>query len=428
MTLSAAPISAFSRDRNHEEPISIQGREDYMSGPLQGVRVVDLTAVVSGPFATMFLADQGADVIKIEPISGDSARRSRAAIDKSGEFSAMFISSNRGKRSLSIDMKSDAGREVLARLVAQADVLVQNFRPGTMERLGLGAEELRARFPRLIYVSISGVGEAGPYAKKRVYDPIIQALSGFADIQSQAVTNRPQMIRTIVADKTTSVFTAQAVSAALYAREKTGQGDHIQVAMLDVMLSYLWPEGMAQYTGVGAQPGTSCPNERPDLVFKTTDGYIGAGTLSDSEWQGFCTAAGDPELAKDARFTTQRGRNVNANARIHKMGEYIAQRSTAEWLQRLDAADVPCAPILRRGEIVGNEQVVARDLIAEVDQPTVGRVRQPKPAARFERNEAAIGGPAPRVGEHSREVLLALRYGADAIDRMIADKVVREAS
>src|ERR1700730_8854121 len=169
-----------------------------MSGPLKGVRGLHLTAVVSGPYATMFLADQGADVLKIEPIGGDSARRSRAAIDKAGEFSALFISSNRGKRSLSIDVKSDAGREVLAKLVAQADVLVQNFRPGTMGRLRLGADELRKRHPRLIYVSISGIGETGPYVKKRVYDPIVQGLSGFADIQSQPVTNRPQMIRTIV--------------------------------------------------------------------------------------------------------------------------------------------------------------------------------------------------------------------------------------
>ena len=297
-----------------------------MSGPLHGVKVLDFTAVVSGPFATMFLADQGAEVLKIEPLSGDSTRRSRAPIDKTGEFSALFISSNRGKRSLSMDMKSAAGREVLGKLVAQADVLVQNFRPGAMERLGLGADELRARFPKLIYVSISGVGETGPYAKKRVYDPIIQGLSGFADIQSQAVTNRPQMIRTIVADKTTSVFTAQAVSSALYAREKTGQGDHIQVAMLDVMISYLWPEGMMQYTVVGAETAAADPNDRPDLVFRTSDGYITAGTLSDSEWQGFCRASGDPGLIRDARFATPTARAINATARIHKMAEYIAQR------------------------------------------------------------------------------------------------------
>ncbi len=399
-----------------------------MSGPLSGVRVLDLTGVVSGPFATMFLADQGADVLKIEPIGGDITRRSRAIIDKAGEFSALFISSNRGKRSLSIDMKSDIGREVLAKLVAQSDVLVQNFRPGAMERLGLGAEELRKKHPRLIYVSISGVGDSGPYVKKRVYDPIIQGLSGFADIQSQPVTNRPQMIRTIVADKTTAVFTAQAVSSALYAREKTGKGDHIQVAMLDTMISYLWPEGMMQYTVVGAEVAAGDPNDRPDLVFKTLDGYMTCGTISDSEWQGFCKASGDPELAKDERFATPTKRNQNATARINKMQEYIGQRTTAEWLERLDAADVPCAPILRRGEIIQNEQVVARGLIEEFEQPTVGRVRQPKPAARFEINEAVIGGPAPRVGEHSRAVLRDLGYADAAIDSMVAAKAVRIAS
>ncbi|MCX7308891.1 MAG: CoA transferase, partial [Afipia sp.] len=347
-----------------------------MSGPLKGVRVLDLTGVVSGPFATMFLADQGADVLKIEPIGGDITRHSRGAIDAAGEFTALFISSNRGKRSLSIDMKSAAGREVLAKLVAQSDVLVQNFRPGTTERLGLGADELRARYPRLIYVSISGVGETGPYAKKRVYDPIIQALSGFADIQSQAGTNRPQMIRTIVADKTTAVFTAQAVSSALYAREKTGRGDHIRVAMLDAMISYVWPEGMMQHTVVGTEAVIPDPTDRPELVFKTMDGYITAGTVSDSEWQGFCKATGDPELIKDKRFTSVADRSHNVTARINKMAEYIVKHTTAEWLERLDAADVPCAPILRRGEVIANEQVVARGIISEFDQPTVGRVRQ----------------------------------------------------
>jgi hypothetical protein len=398
-----------------------------MSGPLKGVRVLDLTGVVSGPFATMFLADQGADVLKIEPIGGDITRHSRGAIDAAGEFTALFISSNRGKRSLSIDMKSAAGREVLAKLVAQSDVLVQNFRPGTTERLGLGADELRARYPRLIYVSISGVGETGPYAKKRVYDPIIQALSGFADIQSQAGTNRPQMIRTIVADKTTALFTAQAVSSALYAREKTGKGDHIRVAMLDAMISYVWPEGMMQHTVVGTEAVIPDPTDRPELVFKTMDGYITAGTVSDSEWQGFCKATGDPELIKDKRFTSVADRSHNVTARINKMAEYIVKHTTAEWLERLDAADVPCAPILRRGEVIANEQVVARGIISEFDQPTVGRVRQPKPAARFEVNEATIGGPAPRVGEHSRAVLLDLGYSAEAIEKMVSEKSVRVA-
>jgi len=398
-----------------------------MSGPLSGVRVLDLTGVVSGPFATMFLADQGADVLKIEPIGGDITRRSRAAVGKTNEFSALFISSNRGKRSLALDIKHDAGREIMARLASQADVLVQNFRPGAMERLGFGPEQLRQRHPRLIYVSISGVGDSGPYVKKRVYDPIIQGLSGLCDIQSQPQTNRPQMIRTIVCDKTTAVFTAQAVCAALYAREKTGQGDHIQVAMLDTMIAYLWPEGMMQYTVVGAESTAADPNDRPDLVFRTSDGYLTCGTISDSEWQGFCKATGDPELAKDARFATPSARSVNATARINKMQEYIAQHTTAEWLERLDAADVPCAPILRRGEIIHNEQVVARGIIAEFEQPGVGRVRQPKPAARFAVNEAKIGGPAPRVGQHSREVLRELGYSEAAIEQLISDRAVRAA-
>jgi crotonobetainyl-CoA:carnitine CoA-transferase CaiB-like acyl-CoA transferase len=255
-----------------------------------------------------------------------------------------------------------------------------------------------------------------------------RGLSGFADIQSQPVTNRPQMIRTIVCDKTTAVFTAQAESSALYAREKTGLGDHIQVAMLDVMISYLWPEGMMQYTVVGAEATAADPNDRPDLVFKTSDGYITAGTISDSEWLGFCKASGDPELAKDERFATTNGRALNATARINKMAEYITRHTTAEWLERLDAADVPCAPILRRGEIIRNEQVVARGIITEFEQPSVGRVRQPKPAARFEVNPSRIGGPAPRIGEHSRIVLQELGYSEVAIDGMVADKAVRAVS
>ena len=396
-----------------------------MTGPLKGVRVIDLTGVVSGPLSTMFLADQGADVLKIEPLSGDITRRSRQAIDKQGNFSSLFISSNRGKRSLAIDVKSDAGREVLGKLVDQADVIVQNFRPGTMERLGLGYDDLHARNPRLIYVSISGVGDTGPYVKKRVYDPIVQALSGFCDVQAQPVTNRPQMIRTIVADKTTAIFAAQAVCAALYSREKTGAGQHIQVAMLDTMISYLWPEGMMQYTVVGKEATTSDPNDRPDLVFKTSDGYITVGTISDSEWQGFCAASQDPALKNDTRFNTPAARAVNATARIHLMAKYIEAGTTAEWLARLDAADVPCAPILRRGEIVSNEQVVARELIAEFDQPTVGRVRQPRPAARFSETGEAVPSAAPLIGQHSEQVLKELGYSRDQIQKMEAEGSIR---
>jgi crotonobetainyl-CoA:carnitine CoA-transferase CaiB-like acyl-CoA transferase len=396
-----------------------------MAGPLSGVRVIDLTSVVSGPFATMFLADQGADVVKVEPLGGDITRRSRQSVDPTGQFSALFISTNRGKRSIALDLKQPKGAEILRKLIARADVLVQNFRPQVMERLGLGEPAMRALNPRLIYVSISGAGDSGPYADKRIYDPIIQGLSGFADVQADAKTRRPQMIRTIVADKTTSVVTAQAVASALYAREKTGKGQHIKVAMLDVMIAYLWPEAMMQYTVVGQEASATDPIARPDLIFQTLDGYMTVGTISDSEWQGFCRAAQSPGLAEDKRFNTPGGRTANATERIHLMGDILAKRTTADWLARLDEADVPCAPVLRRGEVMANEQVVARALIREFDHPGIGRVRQPKPAAEFSDTPSRAPSPAPAISEHGEAILGELGYDAQEIACLAGDKVVR---
>ena len=396
-----------------------------MPGPLAGIRVLDLTSVVSGPLATMFLADQGAEVIKIEPLGGDITRRSRQSISASGEFSALFVSSNRGKRSLALDLKRPEAAKIMHKLIARADVLVQNFRPGTMERLGFGEPALRELNPRLIYVSISGVGESGPYAKKRVYDPIIQGLSGFADLQAEPKTRRPQMIRTIVADKTTAIFAAQAITAALFARERTGEGQHIRLAMLDTMIAYLWPEAMTQYTVIGREAAIADPTARPDLIFETADGYITVGTISDPEWQGFCAASGRPGLAEDARFNTPGGRAVNATEMILLMAEIIKERPTAEWLQRLDANDVPSAPVLRRNEVIANEQVLARELIIEFDHPDIGRVRQPVPAARFDRTPARIQGPAPRTGEHSAAILAELGLEPAEIERLSVEKIVR---
>jgi crotonobetainyl-CoA:carnitine CoA-transferase CaiB-like acyl-CoA transferase len=396
-----------------------------MPGPLTGIRVLDLTSVVSGPLATMFLADQGAEVIKVEPLGGDITRRSRQAISASGEFSALFVSSNRGKRSLALDLKQPEAAKIMRKLIGRSDVLVQNFRPGTMERLGLAEPRVRELNPRLIYVSISGVGERGPYAKKRVYDPIIQSLSGFADLQAEPKTRRPQMIRTIVADKTTAIFAAQAVTAALFARERTGEGQHIRLAMLDTMIAYLWPEAMTQYTVVGREATTADPTARPDLIFETADGYITVGTISDSEWQGFCAASGRPGLVEDPRFNTPGGRAVNATERILLMAEIIRERPTTDWLQRLDANDVPSAPVLRRNEVIANEQVLARELITELDHPDIGLIRQPVPAARFDRSPARIQGPAPRIGEHSAAILAELGLEAAEIERLATEKIVR---
>jgi crotonobetainyl-CoA:carnitine CoA-transferase CaiB-like acyl-CoA transferase len=396
-----------------------------MAGPLSGVKILDLSSVVAGPLSTTHLADQGADVIKIEPLGGDINRRSRQKVSSNGEFSALFISTNRGKRSMALDLKSPEAQMIVRKLVERMDVLVQNFRPGAMERIGLAEPALRKINPRLIYVSISGVGESGPYAKKRIYDPMIQALSGLADIQMDQRTQRPQMIRTILADKTTAIYTAQAVTAALYAREKTGRGQHVRISLLSTMISHLWPEGMMPYTVVGLENLGLSTNSGPDLIFATSDGYITVGTISDSEWQGFCAAVEQPQLASDERFSTAELRSRNATERITLMGTLLKAYTSVEALARLDAADVPCAPVLRRQDILDHEQVVAMRLIEELEQPTVGRVRQPRPAARFDDTALGEARPAPCIGQHSGEILAELGFDQDAIEGLENQKVVR---
>jgi crotonobetainyl-CoA:carnitine CoA-transferase CaiB-like acyl-CoA transferase len=246
-----------------------------MSGPLEGFRIVDLTSMISGPVATMMLADQGADVIKVEPLSGDLVRfmgPNRAGL------SAGFISANRSKRSLALDLKTADGMAVIRKLLSTADVLVQNFRPGAIERMGLGEDAVRELKPDIVYVSISGFGESGPYAHKRVYDPVIQALSGLADIQKDGDTGRPKMIRTIIPDKTTAVTAAQAITAALLARERGKGGQHLKISMLDTMVAYLWPEGMAGFTFVGKEVKAARAQFAQDLIFQTTDGMMSAST------------------------------------------------------------------------------------------------------------------------------------------------------
>jgi len=394
------------------------------NGPLKGIRVIDLTTVISGPVCTMLLADQGADVVKIEPPGGDIARRTAG----DGEFTAMFVSSNRGKRSIALDLKQPAALEALRRLIAGADVLVQNFRPGTMERLGLDEPAMRQLNPRLVYLSISGVGETGPYVKKRVYDPVIQSLSGMTDVQADQVTGRPQMIRTIVADKTTAVHAAQAVCAALFARERTGQGQHIRLSMLDTMVAFLWPEAMTQYTVVGKEGSGASPTPRPDLVFKTLDGYITVGSVSDSEWRGLCGVLGRLEWIDDPRFRTTALRGANAAERLTLVGEILAGGVSQDWLDRLDAADVPCAPLLRRGEVMNNVQVINNELIDLMEQPGLGTVRQPRPAARFEKTPAGIGGPAPRIGEHTEAILAEAGYAPAEIGALLGSRAAIAAS
>ena len=379
-------------------------------GPLAGVRVLDLTTMISGPIATRMLGDQGADVVKIEaPGPGDLVRH--MGIRRGGDLSATFVSSNRNKRSIVLDLKHARGREVLMELVRGADVFVQNFRPGTAERIGLGEDTLRTERPDLIYVSISGFGEEGPYARKRVYDPLIQALSGLADVQRDRETNRPRMVRTIVPDKLTAVTAAQAITAALLARTRTGEGQHVRLSMLDTMVSFLWPEGLAELTFPDHE---SRHGDRgslaQELIYETADGYITAGAVSDSEWQGLCRALDRPEWLEDERFATPGGRVAYAEERLARTAEVMAMRTTDEWLARLDAEQVPCAPVLRRFDVPDHPQVRANALVREVEHPRAGAMREARPAARFGDAGEHPGRPAPGLGEHTDEVLAEAGY------------------
>jgi crotonobetainyl-CoA:carnitine CoA-transferase CaiB-like acyl-CoA transferase len=352
-----------------------------MSGPLVGVRVLDLTTMVAGPVAAMMLADQGADVIKVESPAGDLMRR--FAFGRNG-MSASFLSCNRNKRSLAIDMKSGEGLQIVKKLVAAADVLMHNFRPGTAERVGVGEDSVRGIRPDIIYVSISGFGESGPYASQRAYDPVIQALSGLAEIQRDRDTGRPRMVRTIIADYTTALTAAQAITAALFAKERSGVGQHIRIAMLDSMISYLWPEAMPSLTFVGEEQDPSDGELGPDLIFATQDRYITAGALSDDEWVGMCRALNREDLIDDPRFKTARSRAINAVERREIMTAELEKWTANEILERLLVNDVPSAPVVTRFELLKDPQVRANQILEQHESDDFGKVCQPRPAARFD--------------------------------------------
>jgi crotonobetainyl-CoA:carnitine CoA-transferase CaiB-like acyl-CoA transferase len=387
-----------------------------MPGPLHGYTVLELATMVSGPLATQLLGDQGADVIKIEdPREGDLMRHLGP---KRGGMTAIFTTVNRNKRSLALDLKTPEGFRVLEHLVEGADVFVQNFRPGVAERMGLGYAAMRALRPDLVYLSISGFGDTGPYAQQRVYDPIIQALSGLAAIQADRDTGRPRMMRTIIPDKITAMTAAQAVTAALLARERSGEGQHIKLAMLDATVSFAWPEGMVTHTFVGDGVAEAKPGSTADLVYETADGYLTASTMSDAEWAGMARATGHPEWLDDPRFATPGGRVSNSDARLRLVGEVMRQRTTAEWLERLGAEDVPSAPILSRDELIGDAQVAENRLLVEEEHPLAGRIRYPRPAARFERTPAELRRPAPALGQHNVEILGQIGYSSEEIGHL----------
>jgi crotonobetainyl-CoA:carnitine CoA-transferase CaiB-like acyl-CoA transferase len=377
--------------------------------------------MVAGPVATRMLADQGADVIKVEPPSGDLMRHFNPM--RNG-MSASFLSCNRNKRSLAVDLKTVEGLAIVQKLIATADVFVHNFRPGAAERVGLGEGVAREIRRDIVYVSISGFGDSGPYAVRRAYDPVIQALSGLAEIQTDRDTGRPKMVRTIIADNTTALTAAQAITAALFARERSGQGQHVRIAMLDAMIAYLWPEAMPSLTFVGEERDPSDGDIGPDLVFATQDRYITAAALSDDEWAGMCRALNRQDLIDDTRFSTAGARSRNAVERREITAAELEKWSAREILPRLLDNDVPAAPVLRRFELLQDGQVRANHILEEFQSPMFGRVRQPRPAAQFDRTPVGVRELAPLLGADNAAILSELGYSGDEIARLECDRVL----
>ncbi len=393
-----------------------------MPGPLAGIRVVDLTSMVSGPLATGVLADQGADVIKVEPPGpGDLIREIGCS---RGGLSAIFSTLNRGKRSLVLDLGQPRGLELLLALVARADVFVQNFRPGVAERMGMGEAALRRVAPDLVYVSISGFGESGPYAQRRVYDIVIQALSGMAASQADPVTGEPGLVRNIVADKASALVAAQAITAALFARARGAGGQHVRVAMLDAAIAFLWPDVMQAQTFLG--PGATPPASLAGFLSlrPTADGFMTIFAIADAEFAGLCRALGRPELTQEERFRDTAGRFRNADALAVILDEITRSQSTASLCARLEAEDVPHAPVNRLETLHEDPQVVASALLVEMEHPLAGRFRTPRPVARFDVTPALLRGPAPSLGEHGDEVLRELGLATSEIEDLRAQKIL----
>lgn len=383
-----------------------------MPGPLDGTRIIDLTSMISGPLATMLLADQGADVIKVENPEG-GGDHTRAANNQRGGFSASFLNNNRNKRSLALDLKNPKARDALLRLAATADVFVQNFRPGVIERMGLGEDVVRAVKPDIVYVSISGFGETGPYAQKPVYDPLIQAVSGLASVQAGSDAERPRLVRTILPDKLTGFVAAQAITAALLARAKTGQGQHVRLSMLDAVIAFLWGSDMGSQTFVEQEIPQQEAASFIDLIYQTATTAITAAVQTNKEWAALTRALDKPEWLEDPRFRTPALRQKNINERLALIQETLLARPADEWLDRLTREGVPCAPVLTRAQMISHPQVAANGIVRETTHPAAGRLRQARAAARFSATPTAIRRGGPGLGEHTEEILaeIGLRPG-----------------
>jgi crotonobetainyl-CoA:carnitine CoA-transferase CaiB-like acyl-CoA transferase len=380
------------------------------AGPLTGFRIIDLTENMAGPMATMVLGDQGADVVKVESLWGDQIRRTGSG---RGGMAAYFANLNRSKRSIALDLLRPEGQAVLGRLFDGADVVVHAYRPAAARKLGI--DRSRVCTPErkgLVYCEVVGFGSGGPLAGRAVYDHVVQALSGFAALQSDPGTGQPSLVRQGVVDKATGLTVAQAVTAALLRRTRTGAGESIEVTMLDVALNFLWPDGMMNNTGLEVTD-IRPPAANTYRLTRTADGHIALMVLTDDQW-----AALHPALDLEPPG----GRTYPE--RLREAREKLAKMPTAEAIDALTAHDIPCAPVLSLEEVPFHPQVMANEALEIFEHPVLGRIRQPVPVPRMDGMETKGLRSAPTLGEHSVQVLEECGYGAAEIEALVAANVV----
>ena len=393
-----------------------------MHAPLSGVRILDLSAVVSGPMAAGILADQGADVIKVETQGGDLTRRVGPI---QGDMTSLFATINRGKRSIVLDLKQAEARSILRELVEKADVLVENFRPGAMARLGFAYEQVKVWNPRIVYLSISGFGQTGPYSGYRVYDPVIQAVSGFADAHPDPETQEPRLLQTLMCDKITALTAAQAITAALLGRQASGEGCRIELSMLDAALSFLWPEALYNHSILDNPPAPVPEFGARQKLWRCKDGWFAMIAPQDEEFAGICRVFGKPELMQDSRFANMMLRRDNIDAWRAVLEPIAAEQLVRPFVERLAAEGVPVGHVNFKADLADDPQIRHNESLMESDYPDLGRVRAPRAAARFDQQPADPARLAPHLGEHTRAILAELGRIGEAAEALFASGAVR---
>ena len=394
------------------------------TGPLAGVKVLELAQIMAGPTCGTLLADMGADVIKVEKIPGGDDSRRYAEPQVNGE-SAAFMMLNRNKRSIALNLKTEGGREVLRRLVKDADVLFENYRKGTMEKLGVGYDALRKINPALIWCSISGYGQTGPYAERGGFDLIAQGVSGIMSITGEP-GGPPVKSGPPVTDINAGLLATIGIVSAYVHRLKTGEGQFVDTSLMEAGIQQtFWQSAIYFATGVSPRPtGSAHVLAAPYQAFPTADGWINIGGANQANWERIATLVGAPELIEDARFATNSDRMANREELARLLGDHLKQRSTADWLEDLDAAGIPAGPINDIAAMAADPQTLARQMVVELDHPRAGRTRALGLPIKFSETPGKVVTPAPTLGQHTREVLRDAGYADAEIDALAASGAI----